>query len=163
MSAKIVNRAAFLRETRDFPLDPNLLRYELDKSYVDTALAVNARIIGFFPTTHPAITGEAWFVDDNKKRQTIRQVYTFGSIAAGASLSIPHNITGQYEFTRIWGTCKTALPDSRPIPYASVAANNNIDLRVDATNIIIANGAAGPNILSGIIILEWMSQFSTVI
>lgn len=159
MSAtNVVNQVAYIRTSRDFPLDPKQLRIELDKSYIDIANAVNVRIIGIFPTTVPAITGETWYMDNNQKRQTLREVYTFGMIAPGAFIDIPHRISGQYEFTRIWGTCKTNVPDSRPIPYASVAANSNIDVRVDATNIVIQNGAAGPAIVSGIIVLEWLSQ-----
>jgi hypothetical protein len=159
MSSNVVNQVAYLRTSREFPEEIHQLSVEVNKTYVDTANAVNARTIGIFPTVRPAITGESWFLN-NQRQQTLRQVYPFGAIAAGASLSIHYQTEGVAQFSRIYGTCKTALPDSRPIPYASVAANSNIDLRVDtaAGNIVISIGASSPNILSGLIVLEWLSQ-----
>lgn len=148
----------YLPTTRQFPAqNATQLEPELVKSYIDTAQAVNVRTIGIFEQLQ-IVTGERWFstVNNTVKRQTYRQVYTFGAIAAGANLAITHGITGVTSFTRIYGTCNTALPDSRPIPYASVAANSNIDLRVTSTQIIIANGAGGPNINNGIIVLEYL-------
>lgn len=158
MNNPIVNQIAYLRTTREFPEEIHQLTVEVNRSYVDIANAVNARTIGIFPKNRPAITGESWFLT-NQRQQTLRQVYTFGPIAPGAILTIPYIVNGFIQFTRIYGTCLTALPDARPIPYASVAANANIDLRVDTVNflIVIANGAAAPAINSGIIILEWLS------
>ncbi len=150
----------YLPKSRQFPVqNPVQLEPELVKSYIDIAQAVNLRTIGIFEQLQ-IVTGERWFASDpldaTLKRQTYRQVYTFGSIAPGASLAINHGITGITAFTRIYGTCVTNLPDYRPIPYASVAANANIDLRVTSTQIIINNGAGSPTLLSGIIVLEYL-------
>jgi hypothetical protein len=134
------------------------MRIEMSKTYIDIANAVNNRTIGLFPTDVSAITGETWFVSSNQRQQGLRQVYAFGAIVPGAGLSINHGITNFSQFIRIWGTCSTNLPDYRPIPYASVAANANIDLRVTSTQIIISNSSAAPAIISGLIILEWISQ-----
>lgn len=155
----LINRAAYLRSTRQFPEESKLFAEEVNKSYLDIAKAVNDRTIGIFPTTKPAITGEAWFITGNIRQQTLRQIYPFGVIAPGTFLSIPYFIPGFLQFTRIYGTALTAQPDSRPIPYASVGVNSNIDLRVDTVNfnIIIGNGAGAPQINSGIIILEWLT------
>ena len=158
MTANIANQVAYLRTTRNFPTAVNELTLEINKAYVDIANTVNNRIIGLFPTNRYVITGESWFINNNQRQQTLRQVYNFGSIAPGAVSTQAHEIINLTQFTRIWGTCVTNLPDFRPIPYASVAPNANIDLRVDATNIIIANGAAGPTINSALVILEWLSQ-----
>ena len=150
----------YLPQSRSFPAqNPVQLEPELVKTYIDVAQAINVRTIGIFEKLQ-IVTGERWFSADptnaNVKRQTYRQVYTFGAIAAGASIAINHNITGITQFTRIYGTCITDLPDYRPIPYASVAPNSNIDIRVTSTQIIIANGAGGPNITSGIVVLEYL-------
>ena len=152
------SQSNFLRTTREFPEDPERLTLELDKSYVDIANAVNVRTIGLFPVNRSIVTGESFFLNKNQRQQTLRQVYTFGAISAGTSKLIPYMTSGFFQFTRIYGTCITAQPDYRPIPYASVAANANIDLRVTATDIVVAVGAASPNITSGIIILEWLSN-----
>lgn len=156
----IINQVAYLQTSREFPEDPKQLNYILNKSYIDTANAVNVRTIGIFPINRSAITGESWFVSKNQRQQTLRQVYTFGAIAAGGVESIPYTVSGFVQFTRIYGTCLTAQPDARPIPYASTAANANIDLRVDTVNlrIIIRNGAVAPAIVSGLVVLEWLVE-----
>lgn len=150
----------YLVTSRQFPVDNGaILQPELVKSYIDIAQAVNVRTIGIFESTQ-IVTGERWFsvsaTDANAKRQSYRQVYPFEAIAAGATLVIPHGITGITSGTRIYGTCVTDVPDFRPIPYASNTANNNIELKVDNTNITIINGSSSPNITSGIIILEYL-------
>jgi len=157
MSSNVVNQVAYLRTSREFPEDMHMLTVEINKTYLDVAQAVNNRTISIFPINRPAITGESFFLT-TQRQQSLRQMYPFGAIAAGTSISINHGIQMISQFSRIYGTCITALPDNRPIPYASVAANANIDLRVTSTQIIIANGAAAPNIVSGIIILEWLSE-----
>lgn len=156
----VVNAVPYIKTSRDFPEDIKQLTIQLGKSYIDIANAVNYRIIGIFPTNKPAITGESWFLLNNQRQQTLRQVYNFGAIPFGTTITINHGISNLTQFTRIYGTCITDLPDFRPIPYASVAPNGNIDLRVTSTQIIIVNGsgAGTPNIVSGIIILEWLSQ-----
>jgi hypothetical protein len=163
MTANVVNQMAYIRTSREFPQEPRQLSVELTKSYLDIANAVNTRTIGMFPTLRPAITGESFFLAGNLRQQSLRQVYTFGAIAAGASISIPYFIESFTQFSHIYGTCITTLPDYRPIPFAAIAANANIAVRVAPTttttgNIIVANGAAGQPIASGIIILEWLSN-----
>ena len=155
--SNIVNTAPYLRTSREFPQeDAHQLSVEINKSYIDIASVVNLRTIGIFPTNNPAITGESFYLTP-QRQQTLRQVFPFGPISAGASLNIPININGLTQFSRIYGTCITSLPDYRPLPYASVAANSNLDLRVTSSNIVITVGSASPNITSGLIIIEWLS------
>jgi hypothetical protein len=158
MSSNIANNMPYVRTSREFPTEIVNLTIELNRSFLETANAINARTIGLFPTTKSAITGEAWFLSGNKKQQTLRQAFNLTAIAAGASLSIPYTAPGFNQFSRIYGTCITNVPDYRPIPYASVALNANIELRVTPTNIIVNVGAGSPNIVSGLIVLEWLSQ-----
>lgn len=162
MTANVVNQMAFLRTSREFPEDLIQLTKELTKSYLDTANAVNIRTIAMFPTLRPAVTGESFFLVDNRRQQSLRQVYTFSTINPGLPINIPYKITGLQQFSRIYGTCITAQPDYRPIPYASVGAAN-IDIRVVPTtsttgNIVIVTGAASPVINSGLVVLEWLSN-----
>lgn len=149
----------YLRTSRSFPEDISQLTVEINRTYLDIATAVNSRTIGVFPTNRNVATGETWFIK-SRPQQSIRQTYPFGAIAAGASLSISYKIKGFDQFSRIFGTCVTAQPDSRPIPYASIGVNSNIDVRIDTANsvIIISVGAASPNVTSGLITIEWLSQ-----
>lgn len=157
MSTNIVNSVAYLKTTREFPEDLRQLTIECNKGYVDTANAINVRTIGIFSINRPAITGESWYVQTSRKQQTIRQVYTFTS--AG---SIPHGIVVSKiaGFTKIYGTF-TDGTDWYPLPYVDVvAANNQVNVIVTPTNIVITGGGGGgqPAITSGFCILEWLSE-----
>lgn len=165
----IVNGTPYLRSTRSFPENLHDLAFQSSKAYLEVANAVNQRTIGIYPVIKSAITGDQWFVNKNRKQQSLRQVYTFGANAAGTTITIPYKIPGFDQFVRIWGTCittNTAVPgpgpfvvlDYRPIPYSSVTAvNQQIELKVTPTNIIVNIGAASPNLISGLIIIEWLS------
>ena len=147
----------YLISTRDFSRDPVELSKGLNRIYVDIANAVNARTIGIFPQNVSAITGETWFLGPNVKYQTIRQVYPFGAIVAGATLTIPHGINNINQFTRIYGTVITTNPDYRPLPYSAVTTTENMELYVDATNINIILGAAASDVASGLVVLEYLT------
>lgn len=153
-----INATPYLRSSREFPQDIRDLAFQSTKAYLEVANAVNQRTIGIFSVNKSAATGEQWYIKNNRKQQTLRQVFTFGAILAGATLSIPYKITGIDQFVRIWGTVITSIPDNRPIPYASVTANANIELNVTSSNIVIKVGAASPNVVSGLVVLEWLSQ-----
>ncbi len=160
------NGAPYLRTSREFPEDPKKLTLQISKSYIEIANAVNNRTISIFPISNSIPTGETWYINsttdlitnNNQRQQTVRQVYIFSTISPGATLSIPHYITNFVTFSKIYGTCITNQPDYRPIPYASVVVNANIDLRVDSTNIYISVGSGCPQINSGIIILELLTS-----
>jgi hypothetical protein len=157
----VVNQVAYLRTSREFPEEIHQLAVEDNKAYVDIALAVNNRIIGIFPINRPAITGESWFLTTNRQ-QTLRQVYSFGAIAAGTELDIPHGITNFVQFTRIYGTVITVVPDYRPLPYVDpITLTTGIGLLVGTVAgvgvIRIIVGATSPNITSGTVVLEWLS------
>lgn len=156
MSGNLANQSPFLRTSRTFPREADPLSVEIDRSYVDIANAVNQRTIGLFPVARPAITGESWFTSKNQRQQTLRQVYTFtaaGNIAHGINFS---NLTS---FTRIYGTFTNGT-NWYPLPYVDVAnANNQVNVYVSPTNIVITSGAgAPPAITSGMVVLEWLSN-----
>lgn len=167
MSSNIVNQVAFLRTSRDFPKDSERLTVELQKSYIDSATAINSRVIGLFPTTRPAITGEEWFISGGQKQQTLRQVYMFGAINPGTELDIPTGINSFTTFTRIYGVVVTSTPDWRPIPYVD-PSNLNVGIALLVGPIVIAGvptqciriavGVGSPAIASGQVVLEWLSN-----
>jgi hypothetical protein len=150
-----VNPTPFIRTSRNFPQDPQALSVEINRSYVDIANAVNFRIIGIFPANVSAQTGESWFLTSNRQLG-FRQVYTFTS--AG---NIPHgiNFLDYGPFVKIYGTF-TDGSIWYPLPYVdTTAANNQINVVVNSTNIVITAGAGSPpSIVSGTIVLEWISQ-----
>jgi hypothetical protein len=152
--------AVFLPTTIQYPTEPSELISRLNKAYEDTATRLNVKQIGIFDQVE-FLTGEQWFTSGNAqiKRQTFRQVYAIGAIAAGATSTTAHGINQISSFTHIYGTAVTAVVDYRPIPYSSATAvNQQIEIKCDATNITIINGAASPNITSAIVVLEYLKN-----
>lgn len=153
--SNIINSGAYLRTSRDFPSDPQALRMELNKAYIDTSNAINARTTGLFPTNRPAINGEEWFIN-GLKQQGLRQVFPF---AAAGSITHGINLTQIFAFTRIYGTF-TDGTNWYPLPYVDVAAaNNQVNVIVNGTSIVItAGGGSPPAITQGYVVLEWISE-----
>jgi hypothetical protein len=155
----------YLRNQRQFPNDDlRELANQTDHAYIDIAQKVNLRTIGLFADNFPMVTGETWYLNGQSLRQqTLRQVYPFGTIAPGTELDIPTGITNLGQFSRIYGTCITNVPDYRPLPYSDQGTvTTNISILVATVagqlQIRILPGATSPTITSGIIILEWLSQ-----
>lgn len=161
MSTNVQLKTPFLRTTRNFPEDIKLISLEVNRAYVDIANAVNSRTISLFPAVRPAVTGESWYYNKDQRQQTLRQVYPFGAISPGAELDIPHGITNFVQFTKIYGTVITNVPDYRPLPYVDpFSATNNIAILVGTVSgksqirIIVGNTAFA--VVSGLAILEWL-------
>lgn len=155
MSTNIANQVPFLRTSRSFPEESQALSVEISKTYVDIANCVNQRTIGLFPTNRPAITGNSWFIM-NQRQQTLRQIYPFtsaGNIAHGLNLS---QIAG---FAAIYGTF-TDGSIYYPLPYVNVVdATNQVSVTVTGTNIVIvAGGGSPPTISKGFVVLEWIAN-----
>lgn len=150
------DRSPFLAVQRTFPEISQHLSVELSKAYVDIAQNVNKRTIGTFSKS-PVVTGNNWFLTGgNNRQQTLRQVYTFtaaGNIAHGV------NTTQIVGFVQIYGTFTNGT-NWYPLPYVDVvAANNQVNVIVTPTNIVITSGAgAPPAITSGFCVLEWLSN-----
>ena len=154
------SNAVFLPTTINLPKDEKEMFIRLNKMYEDIATRLNVKQIGIFDLIE-TLTGEQWFTVGNPqvKRQTFRTAFQIGAIVAGATSTTAHNLTQITAFTHIYGTAVTAVVDYRPIPYASATAvNQQIELKVDATNITIINGAAAPNISSAIVVLEYLKN-----
>ncbi len=166
-----LQQAPYLREQRQFPNeDLKDLSNQMDHTYIDIASKVNARIIGTFANSFQIITGETWYLNgSNQKQQTLRQVYNFGAIAPGTELDIPHGITNFTAFTRIYGVVTTDLPDYRPLPYidpatlttgmALLVGPGTVAPNIGVPCIRIVLGATARPVTSGIVVLEWLSQF----
>lgn len=156
MSTNLPNQTPYLRTSRNFPKDPQALSVEIDKSYIDIANVVNARTIGVFTVNSPVVNGETWYLEGgNQKQQALRRVYQFTS--AG---NIPHglDLTAISGMVKIYGTFTNGT-NWYPLPYVDVvSATNQVNVIVTPTNIVITSGAgAPPAIVSGLVILEWIS------
>jgi len=156
MTANIINQVAYLRTSRNFPIeDTKQLAIETNKAYIDTANAVNNRTISIFPTNVPAINGESWFLVNNQRQQAFRQVYTFTSTA-----NIAHGITiaDPAQFTRGFGTYTDGTNSYGLVFATSVPVAGIITFYVTSTNIVFSVGGGAPALTSGRLVLEWLSQ-----
>lgn len=150
----VINQIPYLRTTREFPENIQQLCVQVNKSYVDIANAVNNRTISIFPTSRPAITGESWFLNQNQRQQTLRQVYTFT-----ATTAINHGITNMTpdRFCRCWGSYTDGTNGYGLIWGTNVAVAGIITFYLTTTQIVFSVGAGAPALTSGRITLEWLS------
>ncbi len=153
-----------------YPNDMDELTTVLTKTHIDIANCINRRTIGIFNTIQ-VVTGDQYYSLSNTSirnpiqyRQSYRKLFPFGAIAAGATLLIPHGITGITEIVHLYGNCITdvsvmalATAKYEPIPFVSATdVTQQVQLFMDDTNITIINGAGNNNILSGTIIIEYL-------
>lgn len=150
----------FLPNYQTFSQDASQFLIQLTKIYTDIAKYLNIREIGIYELTE-TLTGQQWPTAGNPQqyRQSFRKVFFIGSIAPGVLSLTPHGLTNVTSYTRIYGTAVTNDPDSRSLPYPSaVALTNQIEMRIDATNIIILNGTTSPTLLSSTVVLEYLKN-----
>lgn len=154
-----IQKSPYLRNQRQFPNENTReLSNQVDHAYIDIAAKVNERTIGIFAVGNQIVTGESWYLAGQiDKQQTLRQVYPFtaaGTIAHGINFG---TVT---TFTRIYGVFYDGSI-YYPLPYVDVvAANNQVNVVVNSTNIVITSGGGSPpTIVKGYVILEWLSQF----
>jgi hypothetical protein len=144
----------FLRTSRDFPEEPQVLSMELNKMYIDISSAVNQRTVGLFPTTRPAQNGESWFTGGaGTKREGQRQIYTFTGTG-----NIPHglNLANISSFTRGFGSFTDNTNWYGVIFGSSTAIAAQVSFYIGTTNIVVLAGAGAPSITSGILVVEWL-------
>lgn len=155
MTITTINQNPYLRTSREFPEDLHMLTVEVNRTYLDIANTVNARTIGLFPTNRCANTGESWYIASNKRQQSFRQVYQLGN----AFTNFDHNLDLESvsTFTVIRGIGYDGT-NYYPLPYIGTAANQNVGLRVNSTQVQFLTGGAPPTIVSGFILLEWLSR-----
>ena len=163
MTSNIVNQVAFLRTSRDFPEDTKALNSELNKAYIDIANTVNDRTIGIYPINRPAVTGEAWFINKDRKQQTLRQVYTFTTTAdinIGFKLSrisqISKNTYGSFTDGTSWYGLIYASSVAIAGQLSFYVTVNGASTTSDVIKIV--SGAGAPTLTSGVIVLEWLSN-----
>lgn len=153
MSSNIINTMPYLRNQRRFPQEIPDLVLEIDKSYVDTANAVNARTIGIYPTINDAITGNAWYIE-GKKYQTLRKIFSITSTA-----NVPHGInTSQIlGFAAMHGTYTDDTNWYGFLTTTTTGITDQIGFYLSSTDIVFTTAGAPHTLTQGYIVLEWIS------
>ena len=144
----------FLPINQTFSTDDDQFLIQITNRDRDIARNINIREIGIYDTTQNP-TGQQWNDPANaqNKKQTFRKIFYFSD----ASLNFVHNITNLTLTTHIYGSFTNGT-NFYPLPYVSATAvNNQIQIDVTPTNIVVTKGAgAPPAITNGVIILEYL-------
>lgn len=110
--------------------------------------------------SNPALSSATVQVPED--RQVMRKViYWTTALPNAGTVAIPHGITctPMTTFTRIYGVANdTAGKNYIPLPYASPTLINNIELKVDATNVTIITGSNRTNFTKTYIVLEYLQS-----
>jgi len=154
----ITNQVAFLRTSREFPNDLYQISVESNKAYVDVANAVNSRTIGLYPANVAAITGNSYFLR-NQRQQSLRRVYTFtGADVTAGSIPLGFNLNTIAQFVQLSGVYTNGTSSFGLISGSNVAIAGQISFYITPNMIIFLTGAGAPTVQSGTIIIEWISQ-----
>lgn len=155
----LLQSSPYLREQRQFPNDNvKELSNQMDHTYIDIASKVNLRVIGLFGTKFQIITGERWyFSGSSSAQQSLRQVFPFTTVG-----NIPHGLTWAAVSKispRSYGSFTDGTNWYGVIYSSSVAIPGQVSFYVTPINIVVLNGAGAPAIVSGIIVLEFISIY----
>lgn len=108
--------------------------------------------------SNPALTSSTPQIAED--RQVWRKVINFGALPNTGTKAVAHGITCTVmtSFTRIYGCATDTAGNYIPLPYASPTAANEIELKVDGTNVTIITGSNRTNFTITYIILEYVQS-----
>jgi len=135
--------------------------------YIGTiATTVNLKESAYYDKTEFAC-GQQFFPDSTntstsqgspRYRQVYRYVVDFGALPNTATKNVAHGlaVNAGWIFTRIYGAASDPAGNYIPLPFASSTAANNIELKVDGTNVVVITGANRTAFTKTFVILEYI-------
>ena len=127
------------------------------------ALALNAKDTGYY-INQEFVTGSVFFgtASNNQTdlRSVFRKVVNIGAVGAGATTKAHGLVIGTtWSFTKIYGVASnTTTNNYLPLPWINATTPaNSIELKVDATNIVITNNS-GLTFPTCMVVLEYLKQ-----
>lgn len=132
-------------------------------------IALNLKDSAYYNTLE-FVNGQMWFPNPNLDsststtptfRQVYRKVVDFGFLPDTGTATVPHRIPikSGYTFTRIYGAASDTTGKLYvPIPYASASGIDDIQLDVDATNVIITTASNRTNYNVCYVVLEYIKN-----
>lgn len=162
------NPGGQLPENYFVPQDPAAALLRIRQYINDLAYATNRKSSGYF-IEERTITGQQFvptFGTDTSSsvqyRPVLRKVIDTGALPNAGTSTTAHGIatTENFTFVRIYGTATdpgaSTITSAIPIPYSSNTANSNIEVSVDATNVVITTGIDYSAYTRSFVILEWV-------
>lgn len=130
--------------------DPKLqeLLVRLYQNLNRLSLSNNIRDAGYY-VQEEFVNGQSFFANTTINsttsqtpalRQVFRKTINFGALPNAGTKSVAHGLapTTSWSFTRIYGAATDPVGLSYiPLPYSSGTVNENIELYVDATNVVV--------------------------
>lgn len=130
------------------------------------AINTNLRTTGYYPLDE-FVNGNQYFpnpANTTNSSQIFRQAYhkTFVfPLPNATTLVIPHGITCNVgtTFTHIRGAANdTTNLEYVPLPYTTLVSSDNIQVRVDSTNIYVTTGIDYSSFTIAYLVLEYLKQ-----
>ena len=122
------------------------------------ALVLNSKESAFY-LTQEFLTSQVYFTPNSSDlRPGFRELVNIGPLGAGVTTTA-HNLvpTSTWTFTKIYGAASnTGTLVYYPLPFAG-AAGNNIEVTVNATNVVIDN-ASGVTFTNAYVIVEYIKN-----
>ena len=129
------------------------------------AIAVNIKDSGYyiqqefvngqlFPVTNASMATAS-----SDGRQVFRLLINFGPLPNNSTTSTPHgiNTTSLFTFTRIYGAASDPVGlNFIPLPYA--AASTSIELKINATNVVITTTSNRSNFTQSWVVVEYLKS-----
>ncbi len=142
----------------------------LSQSINNISISLNLKDSGYY-VLEEFVNGQVYFpnpllTDTTPQQPIVRQVFRkiidFGPLPNAGTKVVPHGIApdATFTFTRIYATASDPIGlQYRPIPFAStVAIALNIELSVDALNVIITTGTDRTVFTRVFVVLEYIKQ-----
>lgn len=126
------------------------------------ANAINIRPVGW-EIDEEILTGKKFIpiTGSQEYRDVFRKTFDVGPLPNATTKNIPHNISdvnSNFRLLAMWGgaTNQTTF-FSIPLPYTSIT-NNHVDIKMDATNIIITTNINYSGYNDAVIIIEYTTR-----
>ncbi len=152
-----------LEEGKDITPALKELLIRLYQNINNISLALNLKDSGYY-VQNEFLTGQVFFPDANSSidgRQSFRTVVNFGALPDNTTGSMPHGIvvSNSFIFTRMYGCASNQVTMSYlPIPYASSATVDIIELSADANNVYVTTNSDLSAYTQTYIILEYVKE-----
>lgn len=178
MALNIENAGIFAPTSENLDIsgieDENLRQIfiELINIIGEMSRTINLRESGIY-SLEETVSGQIFFPDQALssltakapiERPGLRTTLITGALLNAATKSVPHGITvtANTSFTKILGTADDPIGNNHiTLPFVDVGgviAAGNIELRVDATNVLITTTGNGTNFTRSKVILEYLQE-----
>ena len=127
------------------------------------ATAINIRTVGWY-IDREILTGSKFIptADDTQEfRDIFRKTFDIGTLPNNGIKNVAHEISEipeNFRLLAMWGAAtNTTTGASLPLPYVSIVGNH-IDLKMDATNIIITTNSNYSSYNESMIVIEYTTR-----